>query len=148
MAVFDILEHDGCYMNQNPRCEPQLGRRGLYRAMGGHRDEKLQETAMLWVLNQSDGTQSLLDIAELSGLAFDLIKDAAAMLQKHDLLKECGPSASGPTNLKAMSSVDQLTGCTAVVTGASGFIGSHLVRRLMAAGSEWKRFAHTSRFRS
>ncbi len=94
LAVFYVLENDACYLNQNPRGEPQLGRRGLYRAMGGHRDEKLQETAMLWVLNQSDGAHSLLQIAERSGLAFDLIKESAAMLQKHGLLKECGPGAS------------------------------------------------------
>ncbi len=98
LASFFILENDRTYLNQNPHCEPQLGRRGLYRAMGGHRDEKLQETAMLWVLNQSDGKHSLLDIAERSGLAFDIVKDAADMLLKHDLLKEVGrerPSAGG-----------------------------------------------------
>ncbi len=91
LSAFHVLENDKTYLNQNPQCEPQLGRRGLYRAMGGHRDEKLQETAMLWVLNQSDGTHSLLDIAERSGLAFDIIKDAADMLIRHDLLKEARP---------------------------------------------------------
>jgi aminopeptidase-like protein len=67
--------------------------------MGGHRDEKLQETAMLWVLNQSDGTHTLLDIAERSGLVFDIIKDAADILLRHDLLKpyrENGSVASHP----------------------------------------------------
>jgi UDP-glucose 4-epimerase len=34
-----------------------------------------------------------------------------------------------------MSAVDQLSGSTALVTGASGFIGSHLTRRLLAAGA-------------
>jgi glucose-1-phosphate thymidylyltransferase len=43
---------------------------------------------MLWVLNLSDGTHSLLDIAEKSQLGFDLIHDAASNLSKHDLLKE------------------------------------------------------------
>lgn len=90
LSSFFILENDRTYMNQNPHCEPQLGKRGLYRAMGGHRDEKLQETAMLWVLNQSDGQHSLLDIAERSGLAFDIVKDAADMLLAHDLLKPFG----------------------------------------------------------
>jgi aminopeptidase-like protein len=94
LAAFYILENDRIYLNQNPRCEPQLGKRGLYRAMGGHRDEKLQETAMLWVLNQSDGAHSLLDIAERSGLAFEIIKDAADMLLRHDLLKPCRENGS------------------------------------------------------
>ncbi|HSS95392.1 MAG TPA: DUF4910 domain-containing protein [Terriglobales bacterium] len=87
LSVFKVLENNYYYQNQNPKCEPQLGRRGLYRAMGGHRDEKLQETAMLWVLNQSDGSHSVLDIVERSGLPFDVIKDAVDMLLHHDLLK-------------------------------------------------------------
>jgi len=88
MSVFYVLENNRWYCNQNPKCEPQLGRRGLYRAMGGNRDEKLQETAMLWVLNQSDGDHSLLNIADGSGLAFDTVHDAAGLLLRHGLLKE------------------------------------------------------------
>jgi aminopeptidase-like protein len=88
LSAFYVLENNCWYCNQNPKCEPQLGRRGLYRAMGGNRDEKLQETAMLWVLNQSDGEHSLLNIAERSGLAFDTVHDAARLLLRHGLLKE------------------------------------------------------------
>jgi aminopeptidase-like protein len=88
LSVFYVLENNRSYRNQNPKCEPQLGRRGLYRAMGGNRDEKLQETAMLWVLNESDGEHSLLDIAERSGLAFDTVDNAAGLLLRHGLLKE------------------------------------------------------------
>jgi aminopeptidase-like protein len=88
LSVFYVLENNRWYCNQNPKCEPQLGRRGLYRAMGGNRDEKLQETAMLWVLNLSDGEHTLLDIAERSGLAFDTLHDAASLLLRHGLLKE------------------------------------------------------------
>ena len=88
LSAFYVLENNRWYCNQNPKCEPQLGRRGLYRAMGGNRDEKLQETAMLWVLNLSDGEHTLLDIAERSGLAFDTVHDAAGLLLRHGLLKE------------------------------------------------------------
>jgi aminopeptidase-like protein len=88
LSVFYVLENNRRYCNQNPKCEPQLGRRGLYRAMGGNRDEKLQETAMLWVLNQSDGEHSLLDIAKRCGLAFETVHDAAGLLLRHGLLKE------------------------------------------------------------
>jgi aminopeptidase-like protein len=88
LSVFYVLENNRSYCNQNPKCEPQLGRRGLYREMGGNRDTKLQETAMLWVLNQSDGQHNLLDIAERSGLAFETVHEAAGLLLHHGLLKE------------------------------------------------------------
>ena len=88
LSVFYVLENSRSYCNQNPKCEPQLGRRGLYRTMGGNRDEKIQETAMLWVLNQSDGDHSLLDIAERSGLAFETVHEAAGLLLRYGLLKE------------------------------------------------------------
>ena len=76
------------YLNLNPKCEPQLGRRGLYGAIGGQTDGRLAELAMLWVLNLSDGNHALLDIMEKSGLSFDLIKTTADTLSKHNLLKE------------------------------------------------------------
>ncbi len=88
LSVFDVLESNKTYVSLNPKCEPQLGKRGLYRAIGGSKDEKLSELAMLWVLNFSDGTHSLLHIAERSGLEFGLIRDAAAVLLEHGLLRE------------------------------------------------------------
>jgi aminopeptidase-like protein len=88
LSAFYVLENNRWYCNQNPKCEPQLGRRGLYREMGGNCEAKLQETAMLWVLNQSDGRHSLLDIAERSGLTFETVHDAARLLLHHGLLKE------------------------------------------------------------
>ena len=88
LSILDILENNKKYLNQNPKCEPQLGKRGLYRAIGGQKDAKLQELAMLWVLNLSDGSSSLLDIAERSEIRFDSIKDAADALLEHDVVKE------------------------------------------------------------
>jgi aminopeptidase-like protein len=88
LSLVYLLENNKLYLNQNPNCEPQLGRRGLYRAFGGYRDEKLGEMAMLWVLNQSDGKHSLLDIAERSGLQFETVKEAADLLVNHNLLVE------------------------------------------------------------
>ena len=89
LSIFRILENDTLYLNLNPKCEPQLGKRGLYRAVGGLTDAELGELAMLWVLNLSDGGHSLLDIAERAALPFDLVLQAAGMLIEHGLLKEC-----------------------------------------------------------
>jgi aminopeptidase-like protein len=80
------LEQNRIYVNLNPKCEPQLGKRGLYGQIGGQADAKLRELAMLWVLNLADGNHSLLDIAEKSGLQFKMISNAAEALLQHDLL--------------------------------------------------------------
>lgn len=87
-SILQVLENNKTYLNQNPKCEPRLGKRGLYRAVGGQSDEQINEMAILWVLNLSDGNYTLLDISERSGLAFDVIKNAVNALLKHDLLKE------------------------------------------------------------
>ncbi len=88
LAILQILENNKKYLNQNPKCEPQLGKRGLYSAIGGLTDTKKTEMAMLWILNFSDGNHTLLDIAEKSGLEFDLIKKTADTLLQFNLLKE------------------------------------------------------------
>jgi aminopeptidase-like protein len=89
LEIFELLEQNRKYQNLNPKCEPQLGRRGLYREMGGYPDSETRELAMLWALNLSDGENSLLDIAERSGLKFAAISQAASVLLQHGLL---GPS--------------------------------------------------------
>lgn len=88
LAIVQVLEQNKFYLNQNPKCEPQLGKRGIYSQIGGQQDGKLQELAMLWVLNLSDGKNSLLDIAEKSHLQYRAIQDAAQTLLEHGLLSE------------------------------------------------------------
>ena len=88
MTVIDVIEHNKTYLNTNPKCEPQLGRRGLYSMFGGKRDANLYELALLWVLNFSDGNFSLLDILGTLGLSFSYIKEAASKLVGHGLLTE------------------------------------------------------------
>jgi aminopeptidase-like protein len=81
-----ILERDCRLMNLNPKCEPQLGRRGLYSLIGGHNEGQKLQLALLWVLNQSDGLKTLLEIAEAANLPFDLIHEAAVALAQADLV--------------------------------------------------------------
>ena len=87
LSILYVLDHNRKYVNQNPKCEPQLGRRGLYRLFGGRAETKVAELAMLWVLNLSDGKHNLLEIADRSGLNFGLIKQAANALEQHELLQ-------------------------------------------------------------
>lgn len=84
-TIVEVLENDGRYCNRNPYCEPQLGRRNLYRATGGA-DIGTEISARLWVLNFSDGHHSLLDITQRSGLPFAVIADAAELLNEEGLL--------------------------------------------------------------
>jgi aminopeptidase-like protein len=91
--VVDVLETNRRYINLSPRGEPRLGKRGLYGAVGG-RSPAERERAMLWILNQSDGEASLLDIATKSGIDFQSIRLAANELEKAALLRET--AVTGP----------------------------------------------------
>lgn len=85
LGIAEVLENDGGYRNLSPYCEPQLGKRDLYRSTGGS-PIGTEIHARLWVLNLSDGRNSLLDIAERSGLPFATILDAAEILREGGLL--------------------------------------------------------------
>lgn len=91
-AVVAVLEQDGAYVNTSPYGEPQLGRRGLYRSIGASMDPKATEMASLWLLNQSDGEHTLLDVAERSGLDVAALAHAASALVEADLLRPLPPA--------------------------------------------------------
>jgi aminopeptidase-like protein len=88
LQICRVLEENITYLNLNPKCEPQLGRRGLYNAIGGHSDSKNFQMAMLWVLNLADGHHDLLAMARRSGLDFGILQEAASMLYEADLIDE------------------------------------------------------------
>jgi aminopeptidase-like protein len=84
LDVIAMLDSNRKYRNLNPKCEPQLGKRGLY-------DEPLNgnaefQKAVLWTLNLSDGKHSLLDISKRSGINFNMVCRAAEKLVIHQLL--------------------------------------------------------------
>ena len=87
MKICTILENDRTYINQNPKCEPQLSKRGLYHPLNNQYQPIPDQLALLWVLNLSDGHHSLLDIAELADMSFDTVRRAADTLLAHGLLK-------------------------------------------------------------
>jgi len=86
LNIVDLLESNRTYFNTQPYCEPQLGKRGLYRHIGGS-NATVDQMALLWVLNLADGFHSLLDIAERSGESYESLKKAADLLLQHDLLE-------------------------------------------------------------
>lgn len=85
-AVVDLLDGNATYRNRSPKGEPMLGRRGLYRPIGGDDGGRERELALLWVLNLSDGVHDLLSIAERARLPFSRIREAADRLLEADLL--------------------------------------------------------------
>ena len=87
LEIVEVLETNARYVNLNPKGEPQLGKRGLYRSVAGGSST---ETALLWVLNLSDGRHNLLDIADRSGLSYARLREAAETLLDHELLEEVG----------------------------------------------------------
>jgi aminopeptidase-like protein len=86
--TINAIENDAVYLNRLPGCEPQLGKRGLYGAIGGDKDAAAANMAMLWILNMSDGSHSLCDIAELADLPFAVIQKTAKRLEDHGLLRQ------------------------------------------------------------
>ena len=82
------------FINTNPKCEPQLGRRGIYRNFGFRRLEvesdeiEKFELAIFWILNYSDGNNSLGYISKKSGISLDILRQTALKLLKCNLLEK------------------------------------------------------------
>ncbi len=86
VAAVDAVDGERRFVNTKPHGEPQLGRRGLYTAVGGAVNSKSAEMGLLWMLAYSDGEHSLPDIARLSQLPTEALEAAAAALVETGLL--------------------------------------------------------------
>ncbi len=85
------MEGNRRYRNTAPYGEPQLGRRGIYRDIGGPASAGLQK-ALLWMLSLSDGEHDVAAIYARSGLPFADIARATELLRGVGLLE---PGADG-----------------------------------------------------
>ena len=94
-SIIDIVDGDRRLVNLLPKGEPRLGDRGLYPTLsaGVPGGAEAFTQAVLWTLNLSDGTHSLLEIAERSAIPFCLLAEAAHTLQEHGLLSDPDPEA-------------------------------------------------------
>jgi aminopeptidase-like protein len=88
LSIVSEIESEEKYLNLSPKCEPQLGKRGLFKQIGGQSVQKDFQMGLLWVLNLSDSDHSLQDISERSGLEVSILKTAAEALCEVDLLKK------------------------------------------------------------
>jgi aminopeptidase-like protein len=91
LEILRVLEDDATPVSLNPKGEPQLGRRGLYRAFGGRADQAALESALLWIMSCGDGGHTLLDVAERSGLPFDVVDEASRALEDVQLVRREPP---------------------------------------------------------
>jgi len=99
LSSISKLERNFIYKSLNPKCEPMLGKRGLYPSIGGqlkqnsnkdNNDDDNSEitlSAINWLMYLCDGKNDILDIAERTNLNFDLVSDVAQLLEKNKLLK-------------------------------------------------------------
>jgi aminopeptidase-like protein len=78
ISIFFTLENNRYYKNLNPKGEPQLKKRNLINPIN----------TLLWILNFSDGENSLLDISDKSNILFKEIVTAANELVQSKLLEE------------------------------------------------------------
>jgi aminopeptidase-like protein len=84
VSIIGAVESNATFVNGSPYGEPQLGRRGLYQDVP---DGTNPELAYLWLLSLSDGATDLLTVAERSGLPIEVLREAAVILERHELLR-------------------------------------------------------------
>jgi aminopeptidase-like protein len=85
-AIVRALELNRRYRNTSPYGEPQLGRRGIYRSIGGPASAGLQK-ALLWMLSLSDGQHDFAGIYARAGLPLADLARATELLLGVGLLE-------------------------------------------------------------
>jgi aminopeptidase-like protein len=89
--VLAVLDGNERLWNRFPKGEPQLGSRGIYKALRLTAGAAEVSAAVGWVLNFSDGSSTLLDIAARSKIRFLWIRRAADLLRRFELLSPEAP---------------------------------------------------------
>jgi aminopeptidase-like protein len=88
-AIIDLLQDNRTFTRVDGRGEPQLGRRGLYRAIAGQSDGGgATQLDLLWVLNLADGRHTLLDMAARAKVPFTRMVAAARLALDAQLVEE------------------------------------------------------------
>jgi aminopeptidase-like protein len=88
-ALFDLLDDNRIYVRVDGRGEPQLGRRGLYRAISGQKEAGgASQMDLLWFLNLADGNHSLLEMAKRADIPFARMQAAAWLALSAELVRE------------------------------------------------------------
>lgn len=84
-------KHVDKYVNLNPKCEPQLGKRGIYHQLGGQENmmkQRKTELAIFWLLNMSDGINNIEYISRRSGIPLEILQTGIEILINANLLQK------------------------------------------------------------
>ena len=76
------INREDVFINCFQKCEPNLGKRGLFNKVT--RLDSGTTLRINWILNLSDGTNSLSDISNISGIEYGLIKETSKLLLKNN----------------------------------------------------------------
>lgn len=87
LEVVHALESNALVLSLGRGCEPQLGRRGVYRDLAERPSRRLLEAALPWLMSLADGAHTIVDIARRSSIPFEVIEEAAGVLARHELLR-------------------------------------------------------------
>jgi aminopeptidase-like protein len=99
-GLLDLLDGNLTYKRTDGRGEPQLGRRGLYRAIAGQKEAGgASQMDLLWLLNLADGKHSLLDIAERANAPFGRLLAATRLALDANLIQELSDPVGGSTTI-------------------------------------------------
>ena len=82
-----ILDNNTRY-RAKVRCEPQLGKRGLYSTLGGQENGQSLGKKLTDVFTYSDGEKDTLEVSDIIGLSFEETHSLAKILLEHDLIEE------------------------------------------------------------
>jgi len=66
LRMVQLHELNQTYINKSPYGEPQLGKRGLYPTLGAQAESPDAVTNIMYLLSYSDGSKSVVDIADLA----------------------------------------------------------------------------------
>ena len=87
LEIIEVLERNEKYINKMPFCEPQLGKRGLYPTLGSQKNTEDFVTAMMWILNLSDGNYDLISISEKSKIPINKLIPVIDKLIENGILE-------------------------------------------------------------
>ena len=88
MKIISVMENNYLYVRNEPNCELQLSKRGLYPTLGGVHERASDLESMMWFLNLADGTKDLIEISRISGCSIFSIIKTANILKELNIIKK------------------------------------------------------------